>query len=189
MKNSGMSIIISKRGRGRPNLLEKNHIKTYIHKNKKMELENYLKKKNVWFRLIEKEQTVHTADAAAATGIPLERITKSLVCLADDEPIVAIIPGNRRLDTKVIAKLMNVKKVELCPFEEAHKYSGYSPGATPPVNYERVKKVFFDRILLQYETVFGGGSSRKKLLEMKPQDIVRLNNAIVEDISMEVERK
>jgi prolyl-tRNA editing enzyme YbaK/EbsC (Cys-tRNA(Pro) deacylase) len=37
--------------------------------------------------------------------------------------------------------------------------------------------------LLDQETVFCGGGSRDRLLELNTQDVIRLNNAIVADIS------
>ena len=149
-------------------------------------LEQYLRKNNIWYKILEKEETVHTADAAAKTGLPLERVTKSIVCLADEDAIIAIIPGNCRVKLKELARLMNVKKVNICPFERAHRYSGYDPGATPPIFYNKIKKVFFDEKLMSYDTVYGGGGNRKKLLEIKPEDIVRINDATISDISNEI---
>lgn len=151
-----------------------------------MNLKQYLDEEKIWYRIIKKQETVHTADAASKTGIPLERITKSLVCLSDDEAIVAIIPGNCRVKLKEVARLLKKKKVMICPFEKAHKYSGYDLGATPPVFYRRIKRVIMDEKLMKYETIYGGGGTRKKLLEVKPKDIVRLNDAIVSDISNEI---
>jgi len=149
-----------------------------------LQLEHFLQQNNVWFKIHDKKTTVHTADAAAATGIPLNRITKSLVCLAGSGGIVAIIPGDNKLDVRKLSQLVN-KNVRVCPFNQSHDYSGYDPGATPPVHYKNVEKVFFDKKLLEYDTVFGGGGSRKKLIEMKPKDIVRLNNATVAEIGVE----
>lgn len=146
-------------------------------------LPEYLERKELWYRIVEKESTVHTADAASKTGIPLERITKSLVCLVNgNKPIVCIIPGNRRLNFKKVRKLVN-GKVELCPFKEAHKYSGYDPGATPPCCYENIEQVIVDKEVLDMETTFGGGGTNKSLLEIKPKDIIELNEALVEDIT------
>ena len=99
-----------------------------------MNLSDYLNKNRVSYEFIDKKSTIHTADAAAATGISLERITKALVCLGDDnQAYIAIIPGDRHLRIKEVAKAFNLKKARLCPFDEAHKYSGYAPGATPSV--------------------------------------------------------
>ncbi|MBL7169738.1 MAG: hypothetical protein ISS48_01855 [Candidatus Aenigmarchaeota archaeon] len=146
-------------------------------------LKKYLDDHQVWYKIHEKESTVHTADAAAKTGIPLERITKSLVCLGGDKVVVAIIPGNEKLDNKKLAKLVGVKKVRICPFEEAHKYSGYSPGATPPCCYRKIDRVIVDEKVMRFETTYGGGGTNKSLLEIKPEDVVRLNNAEIFDIT------
>jgi len=157
---------------------------TQNYKHFSMNLIAYLKKNNVWYNLIEKESTVHTADAAAATEMPLERITKSLVFIGDKkDTIMVVVPGNCRVNKGKLKEALMVKDVELVPFEKAHEYSGYEPGATPPVCYKKIKKVVVDVKVMQFDTVFGGGGSRKKLIELKSKDIQKLNNAIVADIA------
>ena len=147
-----------------------------------MNLIDYLKSNNVWFNLIIKDSTVHTADAAAATGIPLERIIKSLVFLADGEPVLVIIPGNCRVNKKKLKIVLKSKNAEIVPFTQVEKYSGYPPGATAPVCHKKINKVIIDERVMLFETVFGGGGSTKKLLELKPKDIQKLNNALIANI-------
>ncbi|MEM7821714.1 MAG: YbaK/EbsC family protein [Candidatus Aenigmatarchaeota archaeon] len=149
-----------------------------------MDLENYLKQKGIWHKFIEKPETIHTADAAAKTGIELGKITKSLVLLDQDEnPILAIIPGNSKLSFPKIKKIFGIKKVRLVPFEEAVNYSGYLPGATPMIHHKIKMKTVLDKKLLQYETIYGGGGERTKLLELKTEDVIKLNEAIVAEIT------
>jgi len=149
-----------------------------------MNLEGYLKAQGVEFEFVEKRATVHTADAADATGIPLERITKSLVVLGETGvAYVAVIPGTHRTRLKEVARAVGEKKVRLCPFEEAHKFSGYPPGATPPVNYHKIKSVVVDEVLMQWDWIFGGGGTNERLVKLHPADVVRLNNASVGVIS------
>lgn len=157
-----------------------------LRKTNSIMLAKYLKDKGVWFRILEKETTVHTADAAAKTGIPLERITKSLVFISNDIPILAIVPGNCRVDEKKLTNALKLRNVELAPFDLAKKYSGYEPGATCPVCH-KIERVVVDKRVLKHKTVFGGGGNRKRLIELKPKDIIKLNNAIVADISSEKE--
>ena len=79
-------------------------------------LETWLKQQNIEFELIDKANTVHTSDAAAATGIPLEKITKSLVCLDPDKhAYVAVIPGTHKLRPKEVARTFGVKKYVCAP--------------------------------------------------------------------------
>ena len=146
------------------------------------ELKDFLNRNGIWYKIHEKESTVHTADAAAKTGIPLDRIVKSLVCLGgEDFAIVCIIPGNCKLDTKKVEKLLG-RKIRICPFQEAHEFSGYNPGATPPCFYERIDEVIVDKRVISQETIFGGGGTNTSLLEIRPKDVVDLNGAKVADI-------
>jgi Cys-tRNA(Pro) deacylase len=149
---------------------------------RKMNLISYLKAKNIWFNILEKRSTVHTAEAAAATGLPLERVTKSLVFFADGQPVIAIIPGICKVDKGKLKAVLGARNVRIVSFAEAERYSGYPPGATPPVHHKKITRIVMDQRVMAFDTVYGGGGSRRKLIELKPQDIQRLNNAIVSDI-------
>jgi Cys-tRNA(Pro) deacylase len=148
-----------------------------------MDLETYLEEKGIWHRFVNKPETIHTADASEKTGIDLKKITKSLILLDQDKnPIMAIIPGNCKLSFKKLKNSIEAKKVRLVPFEDAKNYSGYLPGATPMIHHKVEMKVIIDKRLSKYDTIFGGGGVRTKLLELKTDDVIRLNKALVEDI-------
>ena len=149
-----------------------------------MELEEYLKYEHVWHRFVDKPETIHTADAAMKAGIELNRVTKSLILLNEDKnPILAIIPGDCKLSFFKVKEAIGAKKIRLVPFEEAEAYSGYLPGATPMVNHKVKMKVVLDEKMTKYESIYGGGGTRTKLLELKTADVIRLNDAIVSDIT------
>lgn len=149
-----------------------------------MSLEEYLASRGVWHRFISKPETVHTVDAAKVSGIELHRITKNLVFKIDDAGFaLLILPGDRRVDSRRVAEVLGVRKIRLVPFERSEEISGYPPGGTPSVGHRTPMKVVLDRSLLAYETIYCGGGSREKLLELKTQDIVRLTGAIITDIS------
>ena len=162
----------------------------FIHRNPEpypfmIPLEAYLKSVDVDYELIPKNHTLHTADAAEATGIDLERITKSLVCLSPEKKAyVAVIPGTHKLRPKEVARNFGLKKVRLCPFEDAHTYSGYPPGATPPLHHQKVEGVVIDEALTLWDTIYGGGGTNERLLKIKTQDLIRLTGYRVADISI-----
>ena len=149
-----------------------------------MNLERFLQENKVWHKFIDKPETIHTADAAQKAGIDLHKVTKSLVILDQDKnPILAIIPGNCKLSFEKLKNTLNLKKVRLVPFEEAENYSGYLPGATPMVHHKVKMRVILDVKLKKFESIYGGGGTRTRLLEMKVSDIIRLNEADVADIT------
>ncbi len=149
-----------------------------------MELEEYLREQGVWYRFVEKAETVHTADASDATGIELHRITKNLVSKTRKGGYALIVvPGDVRVDLKAAARALGVKNVRLLPFAEAEEISGYPPGGTPSVGHKTEMSVVLDSKLLEMETLYCGGGTRDKLLELRVEDVVRLNNAVVAPIS------
>jgi len=148
-----------------------------------LSLEEYLLEKNVWHRFVEKAETIHTADAARVASVPLSKVTKNLVSTTDSgEYILLVVPGDRKVNLDAAAKAANVKKIKLVPFSEAERISGYPPGGTPSLGHKTRMRTILEKVLLDYDTVYCGGGSRDKLLELRTQDIVKLSNATVAGI-------
>lgn len=149
-----------------------------------MDLKGYLKQNRVWHRFIPKRETIHTADAAKAAGLQLRMVTKNLVSKTDSgEHVLLIVPGDRRVNLKTAAEALDVKNVRLLPFNQAESISGYPPGGTPSVGHRTRMRVVVDESLLNHETIYCGGGSRDRLLELRTEDVLKLNNAIVAKIS------
>ena len=151
-----------------------------------MDLAGYLKAEGIWHRFLDKPATVHTADASAATGIDLNRITKNLVSkTSDGEYALLVVSGTRRVNLKRAAEALGTRNVQLVGFDEAEAISGYPPGGTPSVHHKTTMRVILDKELLRHDTIFCGGGSRDRLLELKTKDVIRLAHALVSDISDE----
>ena len=149
-----------------------------------MGLEAYLRDSSIWHRFLEKPETVHTADASRTTGIDLNRITKNLVCrTSEGRYALLVIPGDRRVNLQKAAQALNTRNVQLLNFQEAEKVSGYPPGGTPSVHHKTRLEVVMDKSVLTNETLFCGGGTRTKLLELRTEDVLRLSKAIAADIS------
>ena len=130
-----------------------------------------------------KSETIHTADAANVAGIELHKVTKNLVSITDTgEYILLIVPGDSKVNLKEVAKMLGVKKVRLVPFSDAENISGYPPGGTPSVGHKTQMRTLIEKKLLNFETVYCGGGSRDKLLEIRVQDIIKLNDAIIAEL-------
>ena len=148
-----------------------------------MNLESYLKKNNVWFKFIQKPGTIHTADAAKVTGIDLKRITKNLICkTSEGEYAILIIPGDKRVNLKEAAEILKTQNIYLVPFDKAEEISGYPPGGTPSVGHKTRMRAIIDKSILVYETVYCGGGTRDEILELRTEDILKLNDATIGEI-------
>lgn len=149
-----------------------------------MDLAGYLKDAGVWHRFLDKPETIHTADASRATGIELSRITKNLVCeTLDGRYALLVVPGDRRVSLRKAAQVLNARNVKLLGFNQAEAISGYPPGGTPSLHHKTTMSVVVEENLLNHETILCGGGSRDKILELKTEDLLRLTQATVADIS------
>ncbi len=148
-------------------------------------LEEYLKQNNVWHRFIVKQETVHTADAAKASGVDLHRLTKNLVSETDTgEYVLLVVSGDMKVDLKAAAKVLKVGNVRLVPFSGAEAISGYPPGGTPSVGHKTRMRAVVDEELTKFETIFCGGGARDRLVELRTEDVLRLNDSVVAKISV-----
>ncbi|MBS7614890.1 aminoacyl-tRNA deacylase [Candidatus Bathyarchaeota archaeon] len=146
--------------------------------------EEYLQNNRIWHRFIQKTETVHTSDAAKSAGVDLHKLTKNLVSETDEgERVLLIVPGDRKVDLKAAATALKAKNVRLVPFDKAEEISGYPPGGTPSVGHKTRMRVVVDEELLKFETVFCGGGSRDKLVELRTVDVIKYNDAKVAKIS------
>ncbi|MGD2141852.1 MAG: YbaK/EbsC family protein [Candidatus Bathyarchaeota archaeon] len=118
------------------------------------------------------------------TGIELYKITKNLVSETNTgEYILLIVPGDRKVDLKAAARAIGVKNVRLVPFNKAEAVSGYPPGGTPSLGHKTPMRTIVDSELTKLETLYCGGGSKDSLLEVKVDDVIRLNDVVVALIS------
>lgn len=142
------------------------------------ELRTYLESINVWFRVFELPEHTMTVDAAARQlSISPEKIIKTLVFVNEkEEPLIAIVCGNKRVNLDKLAKVFGCSKVR-----EVEKFTGYPVGALPPVGHGI--RTFIDREVLRCGKVVGGGGTTHTLMEIRSEDVVRLSSATICDIS------
>ena len=67
----------------------------------------------------------------------------------------------------------------------AEAATGYPTGGIPPVGHKKKLPVFLDKGVVSQEFVWCGGGARTKLVRLKTEDIVRLSEAAICDISID----
>ncbi|MCB2145124.1 MAG: YbaK/EbsC family protein [Deltaproteobacteria bacterium] len=130
----------------------------------------------------------HTAtveDAATALGVDTDRVIKSLVFMAGDQPILVINNGLARVDRKKLAAYlgMNRKQVKFARAEQALEVSGYVVGSMPPFGHRNNLRTLVDAATAGIETVYGGGGSVDAMMRLSSSELLEVTHAEVADIS------
>ncbi|SRR6266536_2345986 len=124
-----------------------------------------------------------TAQAAArAVGCELAQIVKSLVFDCEGQPVVVLVPGDRRADSEKIAEAAGCRLARIAGPEEVADKTGFEPGAVAPFPLPRVELVLIERTLLAHGVVWIGAGSDRHMAALSPAELVRLSRARPMDV-------
>ena len=128
------------------------------------------------------EGTKTAADAAAAIGVSVGQIVKSLVFGVDTEIVMALVSGSNQLDEKKLALAAGGAKCSRVDADAVRAATGYPIGGVPPFGHSTQLRVFVDPDLLQYDEVWAAAGTWNDNFGANPNDIVRVAGGVVIDL-------
>ena len=128
------------------------------------------------------EGTKTAADAAAAIGVSVGQIVKSLVFGVDSEIVMALVSGSNQLDEKKLAAAAGGAKCARVDADAVRDATGYPIGGVPPFGHSTQLRVFVDPDLLQYDEVWAAAGTWNDNFGATPADIVRVAGGVVTDL-------
>jgi len=129
-------------------------------------------------RLEKSTRTV--ADAATAVGCGEAEIAKSIVFVADGDPVVCVASGRHRIDTEKVADALDVAEVRQAQADEVRAATGFAIGGVPPFGHDL--PVLFDEELLRHDRVWAAAGDPHSLFCVNPQELARCVQARVVDL-------
>jgi prolyl-tRNA editing enzyme YbaK/EbsC (Cys-tRNA(Pro) deacylase) len=137
-------------------------------------------------RIEEFPSSTRTAQEAAATvGTTVGQIVKSLVFLAGDAPVMALVSGVNRLDTQRLAALSGAP-IGKADAEAVRQATGYSIGGVPPIGFPAPIPTYIDRDLLRYNVVWAAAGTPRHVFPIAPDELVRITGGHVADLRLAV---
>jgi Cys-tRNA(Pro) deacylase len=128
------------------------------------------------------EGTKTAADAAAAIGVVVGQIVKSLVFGVDNEIVMALVSGSNQLDEKKLAAAAGGSKCSRVDADAVRAATGYPIGGVPPFGHSTQLRVFVDPDLLQYDEVWAAAGTWNDVFPIAPDDLFRASGAVVADL-------
>ena len=128
------------------------------------------------------EGTKTAADAAAAIGVTVGQIVKSLVFGVDGEIVMALVSGSNQLDEKKLALAAGGAKCARVDADAVREATGFPIGGVPPFGHSTQLRVFVDPDLLQYDEVWAAAGTWNDNFGASPADIVRVSGGVVTDL-------
>ena len=128
-------------------------------------------------------QSTRTAEeAATAVGATVGQIVKSLVFLAGDTPILALVSGANRADPELLAQITGAT-IHRADADAVRAATGYSIGGVPPIGHASPLRTFMDADLLRFDIIWAAAGTPNAVFPITPTDLQRITGAQVAEIA------
>ena len=128
------------------------------------------------------------ARVARKIGCALERTFKTLVVRGDRSGVLlAVVPGDRELDLKALARLSGDRKVETVALKEVQPLTGYVRGGVTALACRKDYPVYLDHSALRHATISVSAGVRGTQILIAPADYARAVRATVGPIAKDKE--
>lgn len=121
-------------------------------------------------------------EAAQAVGATVGQIVKSLIFLAGEQPILALVSGANRADTAKLAAAAG-GPIRRADADTVRTATGYAIGGVPPVGLATSLPVYFDRDLLQYPVVWAAAGTPNTVFRLAPAELLRVTGATLVELA------
>ena len=122
-------------------------------------------------------------EAADKLGVPASLVFKTLVVSLDNKALaVAVLPVSGMLSMKQIARAAGAKKATMAPPADVERATGYVLGGVSPLGQKKRLKTIIDVSAADYDTVYISAGRRGLEIELSPDDLKKLTNAVLAEI-------
>ena len=126
--------------------------------------------------------TKTAADAAAAIGVDVGQIVKSLIFAVDGEIVLAYVSGRNQLDESKLAHAAGGERCARVDADAVRDATGFPIGGVPPFGHATHLRVFVDPDLLRYDEVWAAAGTWNDVFAIEPQELVTASEGVVTDL-------
>jgi len=124
------------------------------------------------------ESTATAVEAAEALGIDVGKIAKSLTFRTNERPVLIVMSGDAKIDSKKFRNTFNVSS-KMLDAADVEKYTGYTIGGVCPFNLLTNEiDVYLDKSLERFDVVYPGCGAHDTLVETSLDELKELSNYV-----------
>ena len=112
-------------------------------------------------------------EAAAAVGVEVGAIVKSLVFRCGDEAVLALVSGANRADEARLEAELGAP-VGRADAELVRRATGFAIGGVPPLGHPTPLRTLVDEDLLRFDVVWAAAGTPHAVFPIEPAELARL---------------
>jgi Cys-tRNA(Pro)/Cys-tRNA(Cys) deacylase len=114
---------------------------------------------------------------ASQIGMPANQVFKTLLAKGEGVLAFAVVPGDREVDLKALARACGCRKMELVPVGQLQHLTGYIRGGVTALACKKAYPVYVDESALLCSRISISAGVRGTQIILSPEDYIRLVSA------------
>lgn len=140
----------------------------------------FLERRGTAYTVVTHPTAFTAQEEAAVTHVPGRLWAKTVVCFADEKPVLAVLPAPFSVDFDRLRKLTGESALRLAAEEEMEPlYPDCERGAMPPLGPLYGQRVFVDKSLTSDPEILFNAGSHVEAIRMRYQDFADLVKPVV----------
>jgi Ala-tRNA(Pro) deacylase len=146
-----------------------------------IKIKKILTENNIPFEEFEHEAVYTSEQAAHVRGLESAKEgIKSMIFKTNKGIFILVLnPGDKRIDSKKIARMEGVKNLNLAAPEEVERIAGVSIGCVAPLGLKTKMKTYISEELLENEFLYFNPGDHRKTLKIRASDLLKVLEAPV----------
>jgi orotate phosphoribosyltransferase len=133
--------------------------------------------------VIELDSSARTAaEAAASLGVDIGQIVKSLVFVADGEPVLLLVAGDHRVDAGRAARGLGAVALVRAEAGVVRESTGFPIGGVAPVGHPRRMRTLIDESLGRFDVVWAAAGTPHAVFPTSLPELEELTEGTVVDL-------
>lgn len=111
--------------------------------------------------------------AAHLIGCKPEEIAKSMGFLLDEGALLVVTSGDAKISNAKYKERFG-KKAKMIPWDQVEEFTGHEPGGVCPFAVRDGVKIYLDRSLLRFTTVYAAAGTPNSTMRITPSELEAL---------------
>ena len=142
---------------------------------------DYLQGRGVIFTVIPRSAPTDEVRSTA----PDELVVRTVVAMANDGPVLLVIPASRALDGALVAAAVGDLEARLATEEElAQTFPDYEIGALPPLSMLLLAPMYIDTAILERDDVVFSAGRSDVSVKMSTNDLVGNDPVVIAPLTI-----
>jgi Ala-tRNA(Pro) deacylase len=135
---------------------------------------DHLAKRGIAFEVIPHEKAFTSIDEARALGIEADEVVKTLLLDTSSGHVLAVIPGDRRLDMRLVEEVVGDKHAHLATEQEISRdLPTLELGSLPPIGSLLKAHSYVDPEVMQHETIVFAAGTQTESVKVRTEELFR----------------